>query len=53
MRRHIKYNNLIYSTGLIEFRRYMAAIAIKDKEVVGSLYIRLCTLIKILNPFIS
>ena len=30
----------------------MAAVAIKDKEVVDSLYIRLYTLIKILNLFI-
>ena len=53
MQRHIERNNLIFCTVLVEFRYYMATMAIKDKEVVDSLYTGLCTLIKILNPFIS
>ena len=52
MRRHIERNNLICSIELIKFRRCVAAVAIKNKEVVDSLYIRLRTLIKILNLFI-
>ena len=52
MRRYIERNNLIYRIELIEFRCYVAAVAIKNKEVVDSLYIRLRTLIKMLNPFI-
>ena len=52
MRRYIERNNLIYRTELIKFRYCVAAVAIKDKEVVDSFYIRLRTLIKILNPFI-
>ena len=53
MRRYTKRNNLISSIELIKFRRYMATVAIKNKKVVDSLYIRLHTLIKMLNPFIS
>jgi hypothetical protein len=52
IRRHIERNNLIRSIELIEFRYYIAAVAIKNKEVVDSLYIRLRILIKMLNPFI-
>ena len=52
MRRHTKRNNLISSAELIEFRRYVATVAIKNKKAVDSLYIRLRTLIKILDPFI-
>jgi hypothetical protein len=52
MRRCVERNNLIYSVELIKFRRYVAAVAIKNKEVVDSLYIRLRILIKILNLFI-
>ena len=52
MRRHIERNNLIRSTELIEFRYYVATVAIKNKEVVDSLCARLRILIKMLNPFI-
>ena len=52
MRRYIERNNLIYRTELIEFRCCVAAVAIKNEEVVDSLRIRLRTLIKMLNPFI-
>jgi len=52
MRRHIERNNLIYRIELIKFRYYVAAVAIKNKEVVDSLRTRLRTLIKILNPFV-
>ena len=52
MRRHIECDNLIYRTELVKFRYCIAAIAIKDKEVVDSLYIRLYILIKMLNLFI-
>ena len=52
MRRHVEHNNLIYRTELIEFRCYIAAVAIKNKEVVDSLYTRLRILIKMLNLFI-
>ena len=51
MRRYIERNNLIYSIELIEFRRYIAAVAIKNKEVVDSLCVRLRILIKMLNLF--
>ena len=53
MRRYAEYNNLIYRTELVKFRYCIAAIAIKDKEVVDSLYIGLYIVIKMLNLFIS
>jgi hypothetical protein len=53
MRRHIERNNLIRNIELIKFRYYIAAVAIKNKEVVDSLRVRLCILIKMLNLFIS
>ena len=52
MHRHTERNNLIRSIELIKFRCCVAAVAIKNKKVVDSLYTRLRTLIKILNPFI-
>jgi hypothetical protein len=52
MRRYIERNNLICSIELIEFRYCVAAVAIKNKKVVDSLYTRLRIFIKILNPFI-
>ena len=51
--RYTECNNLIYRIELIEFKCCIAAVAIKDKEAIDSLYIRLYILIKILNPFIS
>ena len=53
MRRYIKRNNLISSVELIEFRRCVATVAIKNKKAVDSLRVRLRILIKILNLFIS
>jgi hypothetical protein len=52
MHRYIERNNLIRSIELIKFRYYIAAVAIKNKEAVDSLCVRLRTLIKILNLFI-
>ena len=52
MCRHAERNNLICRTELIKFRCCVAAVAIKDKEVVDFLYIRLRILIKMLNLFI-
>ena len=52
MRRYIERNNLIRSIELIKFRCCVATVAIKNKEVVDSLRIRLRILIKMLNPFI-
>lgn len=52
MRRHAERDNPIRHTVLIKLRRCVAAVAVKDEQAVGSLRIRLRTLIEILNPFI-
>ena len=53
MRRHTERNNLVFYIVLVKFRRRVAAIAIKDKQIVGFFRLRLYICIKVLNPFIS
>ena len=38
---------------LVKFRRCVAIIAVKDKQIVDSFYLRFYMRIKVLNPFIS
>lgn len=48
MRRHTESNNLVILTELIKLQRSVALIAIKDKESVRALRIRLCMSVKVL-----
>jgi hypothetical protein len=49
MRRHTERNNLMFYIVLVKFRRRVAAIAIKDKQMVYCLYLRFYIRIKVLN----
>ena len=53
MRRHTERDNLIFCIVLVKFRRHVAAMAIKDKQTVGSFRLRFYMRIKVLNLFIS
>jgi len=53
VRRHAERDNLVFCTVLVEFRRRVATMAVKDKQTVGSFYLRFCMRIKVLNLFIS
>ena len=49
MQKHIKTNNLMLYTVLVKLRHYIAAIAVKDKQAVGTSYIRYSLFIKVLQ----
>ena len=53
IRRYIETNNFVLCTVLVKFRRSMAAVAVKDKQMIDSCYIRLCIFIKVLQPLKS
>ena len=50
MWRHIERDNLILYTELVELRRSVAAVAIKDKQLVGLYYTSLYILVGVLYP---
>jgi hypothetical protein len=50
MWRHTERNNLVLCTELIELRRSVAAMAIKDKQPVGPYCTRLCVSVEVLHP---
>ena len=47
--RHIETNNLVLYTVLVKLRRSIATIAIKDKQIIDSYYIRRYISIKVLQ----
>ena len=49
MRRHAETNNLMLYTVLVKLRRSIAAVAVKDKQVVDTSYIRRSLSIKVLQ----
>jgi hypothetical protein len=51
VRRHIKSNNVILYAVLVKLRRRIAAVAVKDKEAIGSTCTRRRITVKVLNLF--
>ena len=49
MRRHIETDNIIFYTVLVKLRRSVAAVAVQDKKIINSYYIRLYIFIKVLQ----
>jgi hypothetical protein len=50
MWRHTERDNLVLCTELVELRRSVAAVAIKDKQPVGPYCTSLCILAEVLYP---
>jgi hypothetical protein len=48
MRRHIETNNFVLCIVLVKFRRSVAAVAVKDKQIIDSYCMRLYISVKVL-----
>jgi hypothetical protein len=53
VRWHAESDNLVLCTELIELRRSVAAVTIKDKETIYSMRTRRCMSVKVLYPLNS
>ena len=50
VRWHTESNNVVLCAVLVELRRRMAAVAVKDKEAIDSARTRRCMSVKMLHP---